>query len=321
MDYKKISNNLLSGLNPREREVIVRRFGLEGRNKETLEAIGQDFGVCRERIRQIQEEATKKIRSRIEIARPAFESFSRYLEQWGGLRKEEILLSEVGGKQANEVFFLLSLSPFFRFPENKEFWAFWALRKEIFEKANKIIKIAISKLEKKKTPLSLEELSLPLDNQKARAILEISKRIGQTKKGLFGLKEWPEITPRGLKDKAYLVLKEIQKPLHFTEIAKMIGENCNVHSVHNELIKDERFVLVGRGIYALKEWGFIPGEVKEVIAHILAQKKRPLSKDEIIEEVLKQRMVKKTTILMNLSNRNYFVRDEKGKYRLRTEII
>lgn len=321
MNYENICQNLLSGLSEREKEVIIRRFGLKGREKETLEAVGRDFGVCRERIRQIQEGAMKKIKEKIEIALPAFESFSNYLEKWGGLRKEEILLSELGGKAANEVFFLLSLSQLFRFPENEEFWAFWALKKEIFEKAKKIIESAILTLKKRKTPLSIEELELPIENQKAKAILEISKRIGQTKKGLFGLKEWPEVTPRGLKDKAYLVLKEAKVPLHFKEIARMIGEKCNVHSVHNELIKDERFVLVGRGIYGLREWGFIPGEVKEIIAHILTEKKRPLSKEEIIEEVLKQRIVKKTTILMNLSNKNYFIRDENGKYRLKSEFI
>jgi hypothetical protein len=146
--------------------------------------------------------------------------------------------------------------------------------------------------------------------------LEISKNIQRNSEGLFGLREWPEINPRGVKDKAYLVFKKQNKPLHFTQVASLIGQALP-QTVHNELIKDPRFVLVGRGTYALKEWGYEPGRVREVIFKILSKEKKPLTKKEILAKVLKQRLVKETTVLLNLSNKEYFLKNPQGKYQIR----
>jgi hypothetical protein len=131
------------------------------------------------------------------------------------------------------------------------------------------------------------------------------------------LKEWPEINPRVIKDKAFLVFKKENKPLHFSQVAQLIGTNALVQTVHNELIRDQRFVLVGRGIYALADWGYKPGTVKEVISGILAQSGDPLSKDEILKKVSEQRIVKANTVLLNLSNKQRFLRNSQGKYLLR----
>ena len=154
--------------------------------------------------------------------------------------------------------------------------------------------------------------------------IEISKDIQKNLEGNYGLKNWLEINPRGIKDKAYLVLKRKQEPLHFKDIANLIEglpfENAGpVHTatVHNELIKDNRFVLVGRGLYALTDWGYMPGVVKDVIKNILKQSKRPLTKDEVCEKVQEQRFVKENTVLLNLQDKNLFARDEKGRYNVR----
>jgi hypothetical protein len=79
------------------------------------------------------------------------------------------------------------------------------------------------------------------------------------------------------------------------------------------LIKDGRFVLVGRGLYALTEWGYSQGTVVDVVMRILKEA-GALSKDEIINHVLKERFVKENTILVNLQNAKYFKRDENGRY-------
>ena len=132
--------------------------------------------------------------------------------------------------------------------------------------------------------------------------------------------DWVEINPKGVKDKAYLGLKKKEKPLHFSNIASSIEElpfsNSKVHTatVHNELIKDSRFVLVGRGLYALKEWGYEPGVVKDVIFKVLKNSNKPLSKDEVLEKVIKQRFVKENTVFLNLHDRNSFKRDSQGRY-------
>ncbi len=130
------------------------------------------------------------------------------------------------------------------------------------------------------------------------------------------MKDWPEINPRNIKDKAYLVFKKEKRPLHFREVANLIGPDALPQTVHNELIKDQRFVLVGRGLYALKEWGYEEGDVKDVISKILRKVKKPLSKKEILSRVLKQRMVKENTVLINLQNRKHFIRKDDGRYQL-----
>jgi hypothetical protein len=315
--YKKICKDLLSGLKEREREVILRRFGLEGREKETLQSIGNSFGITRERVRQVEDAALKKIRSKIEKHRRIFDEFLNYFKKFGDLRKEERLLEELGGNEKNELVFLLSLDRrFLRFNQNKEFYSLWTINLNSLEKVKNLIFSICKKFEREKKLMDLNEISseFKIKEKLLEGFLEISKRIQKNKRGLYGLREWPEINPRGIRDKAYLVFKELKRPLHFTEVAKMI-EGANLKSVHNELIKDERFVLIGRGIYALKEWGYFPGEVKDVIFKFLKDE-GPLTKEEILERIKKQRIVKESTVLINLAR--YFERDENGKYRIKT---
>ena len=151
--------------------------------------------------------------------------------------------------------------------------------------------------------------------------INISKNIGTSPDGKYGLNKWIEINPKGIKDKAYLVLKGENEPIHFTQVATMISKlpfgNGKVHTatVHNELIKDARFVLVGRGLYALKEWGYEPGIVRDIIIKTLSN--GPLTKTEILKKVSKQRFVKENTITLNLQNKSYFLRNSQGKYTIK----
>lgn len=59
-------NQWLEKLESKQREVLVRRFGLYGHEKSTLEEVGQELGVTRERVRQIQMEALKRLRRILE---------------------------------------------------------------------------------------------------------------------------------------------------------------------------------------------------------------------------------------------------------------
>jgi len=52
----------LSELDPRERDVLLRYYGFDGQPPETLQAIGEDWGITRERVRQLRERALGKIR-------------------------------------------------------------------------------------------------------------------------------------------------------------------------------------------------------------------------------------------------------------------
>jgi len=315
-------NFLISDLKEREREVILRRFGIgKNRERETLEKIGKSFKITRERVRQIEKKAKSKILEKISALGSFYEKFVDYFKKCGGLKREDILLKELGeGKFENEIFFLLSIKKdfFFRFPQTTQFHSFWAIDKNITKELKSTIDFLVKKLEEKKKLFSLEELAnlAKIETQKLKSFLEVSKIILTNKKNLFGLKNWPEIRQKTLKERAYVTLKEFQKPLHFKELAKMLGIT-KVESLHNELIKDSNFVLIGRGIYALREWGFIPGETKEVILEILKKEKKPLTKEEIVEKVLKQRVVKVNTILQCLRNREIFQKDSDGKYWIR----
>ena len=152
--------------------------------------------------------------------------------------------------------------------------------------------------------------------------LSIARRIRKNPYGEFGLVEWPAILPSGMRDKAYAALAYHGEPLHFRNIATHIDKagwdrrRAHPQTVHNELIKDGRFVLVGRGLYALEDWGYEAGTVADVIVSVLAKAGSPLEKQELIKRVLEKRKVKDTTILLNLQNRKRFRKTGEEGYTL-----
>ena len=326
--YQKICQELISDLPQRQKEVLLRRFalGTEAKERETLEVIGQDFGITRERVRQIEEDGLARIKPKIKNYLEVFQSFKNYLQNAGGLRKEEAILADFGSvKERNQIYFLLTIAEGFeRLGGSEDFQSFWAINGDSFGKAKRTIDLSYQALGKGGKPLALKELmklsgsnTQKLSQDIFASYLEISKKIQKSAEGLFGLKDWPEINPRGVKDKIYLTFKKENKPLHFRQLAQLI-QGSLVQTVHNELIRDPRFILIGRGIYALGDWGYHPGQVKDVILRIFKEEKRPLSKDEIFKRVQKQRIVKANTIFLNLSNKKYFSRDSQGKYFINT---
>jgi len=316
IDYQKICQELLKELPQKQKDIIFRRFGLGSSQKETLEEIGQDFNITRERVRQIEEDGLLKIKPKVAAYKKVFQYFNQYFKKHGGLKKEEILLEDLGGKRYQaHIYFLLNINETFKkFSESANFYSFWAADKNSLESVEKNINNTLNRLKEVNKPLSLKELISFSNNKFLASYLEISKKILKNSDGLYGLREWPEINPKGVKDKAYLVFKKSKKPLHFNEIAGMI-DGALAQTVHNELIKDPRFVLVGRGIYALKEWGYESGQVKDVIGKVLKEN-GPLTQGEILEKVLKQRLVKENTILLNLSNKKNFLKDSEGRYKV-----
>jgi len=328
INYQKICAGLLKDLSPRTKDVVVRRFGLEAGIKETLESIGAGYGITRERVRQIESDGVASIKAKINGGKEkdssiyqVFKNFKENLVNFGDLKKEEILLNQLSeGKFACQIAFLLNLSDDFkRFPETENTYPFWTINSDSWSLVNNAIESAYKMFTNDRQPLVLKECSnnLKIKPEILLSYLEISKQISQSSDGRFGLKDWPEINPRGIKDKAFLVFQKENKPLHFSQVAELIGTDALVQTVHNELIRDQRFVLVGRGIYALADWGYQPGTVKEVISNILVQASSPLSKDEILKKVSEQRIVKTNTVLLNLSNKQHFLRNSQGKYLLR----
>lgn len=335
INYQKICGNLLKDLPERVTDVIVRRFGLKTGQNETLEAIGETYGITRERVRQIEREGLSKIKLKTKEYKDVFDYFRKTIDSFGGVKKESSLAA-LFGKEKNHpyILFLISLSEgIVKYSQDKEFYDFWARGDKLIDLAKQIVSHAINSLNSEKKPISFDKifeleknsissiLNKKADKKIVDSFIEISKTIQKNGDGDFGLKNWVEINPKGIKDRAYLVFKKVGKALHFSEVAKAIethfsslNKKAHVATVHNELIKDPRFVLIGRGLYALKEWGYEPGVVREIIIKVMNENKRPMQKEEIIEAVLKQRMVKENTVFLNLQNKNYFKRDSQGKY-------
>jgi len=322
-NYQKICNDLLKDLPERTKDVISRRFGLiktksGSAERETLELIGESYGITRERVRQIEEDGLSILKPKVKNYERVLKYFSGEIKKRGGLWREDLLLPHLGGKLfQNQVFFLLTLGDqFCRFSEAKDLYPFWTTDEKSLNRAQDSIQSFYNKLEKINHPILLKEYisAANLPSQNLISYLEISKKIQLTSEGLYGLRDWPEVNPRGVKDKAYLVFKKECKPLHFSEVANLIPGKALVQTVHNELIKDPRFVLVGRGLYALREWGYEEGAVKDIILKALQGAKKPLTKEDVLNKVLKQRMVKESTVLLNLGNKEYFEKTPDGYY-------
>ena len=158
------------------------------------------------------------------------------------------------------------------------------------------------------------------------SFLRASRKIKSNLFNEWGLVSWGTVLPKRINDKIYMVLKQAGKPLHFTEIAQAINETkfddkiAYAPTVHNELILDDKYVLVGRGIYALKEWGYNPGNVSEVIEEVIKEN-GPLTREEIMEKVLAKRNVKRPTVYLSLMNHKKVKKADNGKYQLAEEAV
>lgn len=324
-------NDLFADFTPKQRKVVAGRFGLKNGKRATLQEIGDELGITRERVRQIEEQIVSKIRDRVRTgAKELIDAASAHLAKCDDVRRDDEFITEVkemtgngGVKYAEQkirfVFLTAGIPLYAR--EDDHAYAFWyaseAAKKKFVEFVKQMTQFFRgndkNQVLREKTYLALcKDLS-------STHFLTIPKHFGQNVFGDIGLREWAEIEPKTIRDKAYLVLKKHGQPLHFEHVAKFINEygldkkRAHVQTVHNELIKDGRFVLVGRGMYGLHEHGFEPGTVREVIASLL-KKNGPLTSSDVVTFVNKQRFLKENTILLSLQNRKYFKRLENGKY-------
>lgn len=334
---KDVSKRLLTGLSDRAKDVLVKRYGLGNDNRRlTLEAIGQEYGITRERVRQIENfalAAIKKTSLFKEIDASHFNDLQAFMEDFGGVVHERDFLAAISAdaNTQNHIHFYLVLSDAFtKLKEDDEFHHRWTTNSAMAERVHKSIRNLCNQFSENDLVSEGELVSNFLNELKdvtkdprvkdfARRWIGISKIIGQNPLGEWGLASSPNVHMRGIRDYAFLVLRRHGSPMHFSEVAKEIEKTfhkkAHPATCHNELIKDQRFVLVGRGLYALSEWGYTPGVVADVIRNIL-KKTGPLNREEIIDKVLKERHVKENTIVVNLQNPKYFKKDKQGRYSL-----
>ncbi|MCW1908104.1 MAG: hypothetical protein KIH63_002045 [Candidatus Saccharibacteria bacterium] len=334
---EKIIKDVLATIDrEREREIIGRRYGLFDR-RETLEQIGELLGITRERVRQLEKAVMARLKSSAETDLPHIKDvqahFTDILLALGKVSK----ISDLSAKLTEEnsrldqarVSFLAQLSDKLAVIDDDDFFHHAAGiktdhdEKIIRDEVNKIIEA----IKVAGEPVTIEHIAEKVGNKDVKhvkALASISKEIAHLN-NRWGLIKWPMVNPKNIRDKIYVILHDSGKPMHFNDIAKAIKgssfkrKDVTTQAIHNELIKDKRFVLIGRGIYALKEWGYEKGTVADVISKVLRKAGEPLHRDEIVKRVLKSRDVKETTILLNLQGKPQFKRVAKATYTLADE--
>lgn len=376
-DTIDIINNLFYGLSAREKDVIIRRYGLHGQKNETLENIGKMHSLTRERIRQIEISSINKIQNSKDLkkyAKNLSACITEIILEHGGLIEKTYLLdilihfssneNEIGRqKHKNYLDFIITKFLFYEFSEinnSKYLKSSYKLKEGDISHFEESIEELIEQIKERKLILTTEKLinliknlnsynkhstkfyfetkidlsaiysnklyqeniSLINLNKPIYSLVKAIRKFQQNKFGFWGHEKWSEIIPKNINDKIFLVLSNYKQPMHFKDISEKIedvnfdNKRVNCATVHNELILDNKYVLVGRGIYGLKEWGYTKGTVSQVIEEILSVHKT-LSKSEIIEKVLKKRFIKKSTIILALMNKNKFIKDENGNYSLK----
>lgn len=331
---KQVTKTLLEVLPERARDVLEKRYGL-GKDGEThtLEAIGQSYGITRERVRQIENYGIQSIQ-KSEVYKKHFDLFielQKLIDQLGGgLIAEHVLLDELttDATTRNHLYFVLIVGdPFYKSKENPQYAHRWYTERktaDIVEKALRNVHKGLNRDELvseadiiARFRLELNDMAETHNEDVLKRWLSISKQIGRNPLGDWGPADSPNIRVKGIRDYAYLAVKRHGSPMHFKEVANTIsslfGHKAHIATTHNELIKDKRFVLVGRGLYALTEWGYSAGVVKEVLKEIL-EAEGPLSREEIIDKVRKERYVKDNTILVNLQDASLFKKLSNGTY-------
>jgi DNA-directed RNA polymerase delta subunit len=320
--------SVLDFLSDRAEKIVKMRFGVIDGHPATLEGIGKKYGITRERVRQIIKEAISKVKKRKSKSVLAIEQEIKFaIKKSNGIIREEKLLDYLSknAKAQGAVRFFLKVMDDIGQISNEEMEKVFYSEGFDFSRWKECKDIAKGILEKNNSAMLSDEIVDEVSKVDSRMdkgaildYLDVSREIKVNNFGKWGMRQWSDINPKGTKEKAFLVIKECGEPLHFTKVAELIDKyglskrKSHPQTVHNELIKDKRFVLVGRGVYALAQWGYKKGTVKDVLEDIFRKSGQPMDRDEILTKVLASRKVKKSTIMINLNN--FFARVDKDKY-------
>jgi len=331
----QVTSKFLKILNDRTRDVLEKRYGLtNGGETHTLESIGALYGITRERVRQIENHGVQTIqRSKLyDEHAPIFDELEVIIRNHGLVIDESHLLETIASRKEHRSHILLLLTigkQFARTKENQHFTDRWHIDTSVAAAVEDALHVLANSVEMDDLVAENElfarfKRSLAKvpgtyhTNEHLDRWLRLTKRLDRNPLGEWGLVESSNVRTKGVRDYAYLIVKRHGSPMHFREVAQAIEETfsraAHIATTHNELIKDDRFVLVGRGLYALTEWGYTPGVVKDVILAVL-EKHGPLTKTEIIDHVRKERYVKDNTIVVNLQDLNLFAKTSDGKYK------
>ena len=342
INVSALVKQILGTLPDRTRGILSRRFGLISGAPETLEKIGANLSITRERVRQIEKSGfallVKKLPKEMDgffhIADDHLKTFRGVREEGRFLRELSYLLHEDDSRSLQIRFLLFLDKRMFYFPDDRAYRAFWSNDQKAARKVIGFIRQIDQSFMRRSSPIAVETIESyalqygkksdmgKVDVGVLTSYLCLSKVIVFGPFGYIGADHLKEIAPVNVGEKAYLVLRNTKLPMHFRDLTTVINGQARVASgfhpvwqktveaqtVHNELIKNQQFILIGRGMYALQEWGYQAGTVREVIQTILSRAKHSLSFREIIERIKKFKIVKDETVLINLQNKRFFKR-------------
>lgn len=341
--FSNVSNvvsDLLRLLSPKERMVIEKRYNLDHSGRATLEEIGKDFKVTRERIRQIEKSALQKLRRNV-FTTPLSSLFTvatDVMKEHGGVMQQDLFFNaliqkiiDTGTVDRDSLVLAFELDSAYAVMGNtiklhpyvRLQFVTDSLISEICEGAVRLLEeggdVAAKDVFIKRLFAQFQSKA-NVSPALIESVLHLDKRLKVLGNG-YGLFSWRHIHPRTLRDKIFFILRDNAKPIHFVEIANKIinlhfdSKRVNLQAVHNELIRCGDFVLIGRGIYALKEWGYQSGTVLDVIETVLKEQKE-MDQEDIVKSVLERRQVKRITILLALKNGDKFTRIGRKRYKL-----
>lgn len=334
--------SLSERLDDRDRQVIRCRYGLYSK-KLTLKDVGEQLGVTRERVRQIQARSMKILMQPryILVVQPILELMFHLLKQAGGLINEKQLEEKLNNQYNVGNIEPIDLAHLIFESNNNVKWiqetGAWGLSslplslvpgiqakfEEILE--DKYVPLPRDELisQYKSTQLYLNYQGMVEDNFLIKC-LNIHPKVCFDKDGNCGLSCWENQRLNTI----IQTMREIGEPVHYTDIAKKTNmelgsvNNTSARNIHAQLQRNtDIFVRVGHGIYGLSEWGLHDdGSIANAAYRVLSDAGRPLHCDIITEQVLETWQVNPRSVLAALQREDRFVNIGQGVYWLREKI-
>src|SRR3989344_8630017 len=220
MNISAVVKSLLNGLEPRERAILQGRFGLLSGDGVTLAKLGTDYGITRERVRQIEGLALDAVSgAKGDDFKMFIELVRNYLANVGGVKREDLLLNDLRALMKtseaksidNQLRFLLKAAGTFRFSkETPASHPFWYLGEEARKHSAVFVKDLLSELKEKKSDV-LERQNFGaifsgvarkhnLKEAVAMNYAAISRKFVANAYGDFGLSHWGEVNPKTARD-------------------------------------------------------------------------------------------------------------------------
>ena len=282
---KDLVNECLATLHEREIYIISRREGLLGSGKKTLEEVGRELGITRERVRQIEEKTWRKLNHPMR-RKFLLKAFLLDFVKRGG--KLTFLISEYNALYRKFILKVLGI-PYAEFSHEGIFVIGASLQD--FELPNNFKAIKVTGLEK-------DGIAYLLDSQGKICISRSEIIMICQKEGKFITKNLSKAK------KVYLAMKLLGKPAHFSLIAQkynqLFPEDCmKEHNIHGILNRENKiFVWLGlKGFYGLKEWGCqrpkksLEGAVVEIVERNYLRTKKPVHLAKIVADLGKYRQL------------------------------